>query len=162
MSKKFNDWLDEFVQQGADANDVSNWPENSSSGGSIGFKEGSKVIVDFSQYNYVVSHHGGTNVTVVFELHNVNDGGIVEYDSMITAAMVVEANEAENQLVAYFVVDGAYYQVLSNSVVIYEGDTSNVYNTSNLQDLPTVEFTMASDADGLVAVAGIEGVSVEY
>lgn len=161
MSKKFNDWLDEFVQQGADANDVSNWPENSSSGGSIGFKEGSKVIVDFDQYSYIVSHHGGLNATTVFELHSVNDGGVVEYDSTITATMIIEANEAENQLVAYFATQGDY-QVLSNSVVIYEGDTTEIYNTSDLQDLPTVEFTMASDADGLVAVAGIEGVSVEY
>lgn len=27
MGKKFNQWLDEFVKQGADAKDVTNWPE---------------------------------------------------------------------------------------------------------------------------------------
>lgn len=28
MTKEFKDWLDEFVKQGADAKDVTNWPEN--------------------------------------------------------------------------------------------------------------------------------------
>lgn len=28
MAKEFKDWLDEFVKQGADAKDVTNWPEN--------------------------------------------------------------------------------------------------------------------------------------
>ena len=28
MSKKLQEWLDEFIENGADASDVSNWPEN--------------------------------------------------------------------------------------------------------------------------------------
>ena len=33
MAKTFNKWLDEFVENGADASDVSNWPENTGGGG---------------------------------------------------------------------------------------------------------------------------------
>ncbi len=35
MSKKLNEWLDEFVENGADANDVTSWPENA--GGETGY-----------------------------------------------------------------------------------------------------------------------------
>ena len=33
MSKKLNEWLDEFVENGADPSDVTAWPENTGSGG---------------------------------------------------------------------------------------------------------------------------------
>lgn len=32
MAKKFNQWLDEFVENGADPKDVTNWPENAGGG----------------------------------------------------------------------------------------------------------------------------------
>lgn len=34
MAKDLNKWLDEFVENGADASDVINWPENAGGGGS--------------------------------------------------------------------------------------------------------------------------------
>ena len=34
MSKKLNQWLDEFIENGADASDVTNWPENAGGGDS--------------------------------------------------------------------------------------------------------------------------------
>ena len=33
MAKELNKWLDEFVENGADASDVINWPENAGGGG---------------------------------------------------------------------------------------------------------------------------------
>ena len=33
MAKKLNDWLDEFVESGADPKDVTDWPENAGGGG---------------------------------------------------------------------------------------------------------------------------------
>ncbi len=33
MSKKLNEWLDEFVENGADPSDVTAWPENAGGGG---------------------------------------------------------------------------------------------------------------------------------
>ncbi len=32
MAKTLQKWLDEFVNNGADANDVTNWPENTGGG----------------------------------------------------------------------------------------------------------------------------------
>ena len=33
MAKTLNKWLDEFIENGADASDVTNWPENAGGGG---------------------------------------------------------------------------------------------------------------------------------
>lgn len=44
MAKKLNDWLDEFVENGADATQVADWPENA--GG------GSATNTPFVQVNY--------------------------------------------------------------------------------------------------------------
>lgn len=35
MSKTLNKWLDEFVENGADANNVANWPENAGGGNKL-------------------------------------------------------------------------------------------------------------------------------
>ena len=35
MAKEFKKWIDEFVENGADAKDVTNWPENAGGGSSI-------------------------------------------------------------------------------------------------------------------------------
>ena len=40
MAKDLNKWLDEFVENGADANDVVNWPENAGGGGN------GEIIID--------------------------------------------------------------------------------------------------------------------
>ena len=39
MSKKLNEWLDEFVENGANPSDVTNWPENAGGG------DGGEVII---------------------------------------------------------------------------------------------------------------------
>lgn len=38
MGKKFNEWLDEFVEQGADATDITNWPQEAGGGGLVHHK----------------------------------------------------------------------------------------------------------------------------
>ena len=45
MAKKLNDWLDEFVENGADATQVVDWPENAGGGGST-------TNTSFVQVNY--------------------------------------------------------------------------------------------------------------
>jgi len=48
MSKKLNQWLDEFVENGADASDVENWPENAGGGDS------GEIVVDTSGTAYKI------------------------------------------------------------------------------------------------------------
>lgn len=47
MAKDLNKWLDEFVENGADANDVTNWPENA--GG-----DGGEIIIDTTYTIYTI------------------------------------------------------------------------------------------------------------
>lgn len=51
MSKKLNEWLDEFVENGADPSDITIWPENTGGGGEIITLEGENekeytIVVD--------------------------------------------------------------------------------------------------------------------
>ena len=48
MAKDLNKWLDEFVENGADANDVVNWPENAGGGGS------GEIIIDTYDTAYTI------------------------------------------------------------------------------------------------------------
>ncbi len=48
MSKKLNQWLDEFIDNGADASDVTNWPENAGGGDS------GEIVVDTSGTAYKI------------------------------------------------------------------------------------------------------------
>lgn len=52
MVKNLEQWLDEFVDNGADAKDVTNWPENSGGGTSKikTVKAGQKIRIDLSKY----------------------------------------------------------------------------------------------------------------
>lgn len=46
MAKTLNKWLDEFVENGADANNVTDWPENAGGGGdSTGLILGTELVV---------------------------------------------------------------------------------------------------------------------
>ena len=52
MVKNLEQWLDEFVDNGADAKNVTNWPENAGGGSSKikTVKAGQKIRIDLSKY----------------------------------------------------------------------------------------------------------------
>ena len=118
MSKKLNEWLDEFVENGADASDVTEWPENTGGSGTdispfIMVKANEKVVVDFSQYNYGYGTDGYYNPLV--------DGYVSTDDySAGQFGVFLTVNEEHTQLIATLVYDWGY-QHISNEVVIYEG-----------------------------------------
>lgn len=66
MVKNLEQWLDEFVDNGADAKDVTNWPENA--GGSASniktVKAGQKIRIDLSKYTEGIYHYE--------DFHNIN------------------------------------------------------------------------------------------
>lgn len=162
MSKQLNLWLDEFVENGADPKNVTDWPANGGSGGS-GITENSKIIVDFSQYSTSVNHEGIAWADHILYFYSKNDSGF--YSSEAAVSFVVEANEQETQLIAYWGYSDSY-TMLSNSVVIYEGDVSQINNTDELE-LPTVEFTIADDTyNGCICLPydsePREGITVVY
>ena len=48
MGKEFKDWVDEFVENGANPKDVTNWPENAGGGGSIEIFEWNQGVNDMT------------------------------------------------------------------------------------------------------------------
>ena len=59
MVKNLEQWLDEFVDNGADAKDVTNWPENAGSGSSKikTVKAGQKIRIDLSKYTELICQY---------------------------------------------------------------------------------------------------------
>lgn len=51
MSKQLNQWLDEFIENGADATDVTNWPENA------GGEKTPELQIINCNYSYIVNSY---------------------------------------------------------------------------------------------------------
>ena len=89
MAKNFNQWLDEFVDNGADANDVTNWPENAG-GGQGG--SGSNYLMTIMDYYQVVGKHISVDALIsLFENHQVNLDAELDPQSATLAG--IELNE---------------------------------------------------------------------
>ncbi len=75
MSKQLNEWLDEFVENGADASDVTAWPENAGGNGgevildavgtySIDVKEFSKAVANIpNSFTGEIGYRMGINAS---------------------------------------------------------------------------------------------------
>ena len=69
--------------------------------------------------------------------------------------IVVKKNGAENQLIASFG-EMSSYTSISNEVIIYEGDVSEMEDTSSiLSQLPTVEFTLTEVSNGEARICNL-------
>ena len=114
----------------------------------IMIKAGEKITVDFSQESIDINDYGDTGAGVTMsEYSNIwlRQG---EYKTLMLS---ITKNEANTQLVAH--IEDDQYQVLSNEVVIYEGDVSEIYNTESiLAQLPTVEFTVPNSYEDIIFI----------
>lgn len=115
------------------------------------FKASQKVVVDFSVGTYYFSEYGAY-------LNNIAYGSLSVDDEQTTTHspydLLISENEGQNQLVASLggYSDGEYVS-LSNEVVIYEGDVSQISDTSTIaSQLPKVEFTLANDYEGMTII----------
>lgn len=126
----------------------------------IVLKNGAKVKIDFSKYNYTIYEASAITYQYgrsLFESHP-------EYDTLvypdqgdgsfpfIPYFVIVFKNSAENQLIA--VLHDTYtYQEYTQQIVIYEGDVSGLEDTTTIADqLPTVEFTLANMKEGIMVI----------
>lgn len=78
MGKNFNQWLDEFVDNGADAKDVTNWPENGGGGQGGGDSKILGSTLEMAQY-LVGKHLVVDNLLALIEKYvpNYNDVQVV-------------------------------------------------------------------------------------
>ena len=98
MAKEFKDWVDEFVENGADAKDVTNWPENA--GGSSTVVPNPTLVGDEPNLTglevdgakYKVPQGGGNKLFTVQIRGRINDSD--NYPISLTTQ--VETNELTN------------------------------------------------------------------
>ena len=141
MSKKFENWLDEFVQAGADPKDVTNWSQGGSGSGIditpfVVMTETTPMYVDFSKHAMSISREGHEAINSI-----ANDVIASPYAYFNNFGIQIVPNESETQLIASIVGDYFNYQDISTSVVIYEGDVNSFVSTEDiLEHLPTVAF----------------------
>lgn len=165
MAKQLRDWLNEFVQNGADPNNVTDWPENAGSGGGIDFsplvaiEAGQKLVVDFSKGSYDIVYRNdydeGTYVS-----NNVYTSNDFEYG---TLQIMVAANEDATQLVAYLTGYYNNYVALTDQIVIYNGAAlTGEPSSTDLIDYawPTVEFTIDTQLKGKAILSINDGYSI--
>jgi len=148
MAKKLNEWLDEFVENGADASDVTEWPENAGGGGSgdfVGFKEGSTITVNLNTDFFITIESldpGYTNTLCCLGFYL--QGGIVkvyEDNEQDQLGIAFTLNEAKNQLLCCLssrVAGGETYQWLTDFAVVAEGDFSNIQDGNYLSDIAEI------------------------
>lgn len=115
------------------------------------FKANQKVVVDFSVGTYYFNETGAYLNNIAYNSISVDDeqtGSHSSYD------LIISENSGQNQLIASIGgFDGEAYISLSNEVVIYEGDVSQISDTSTIaSQLPKVEFTLTNDYKGKVVI----------
>ena len=140
MAKKLQEWLDEFIENGAD-------PENAGgdSDDFVGFKEGSTITVNLNTDFFITIESldpGYTNLLCCLGFYL--PGGIVrvyEDNEQDKLGIAFTLNGAKNQLLCCLssrVAEGETYQWLTDFVVIAEGDFSNIQDGDHLSDIATI------------------------
>lgn len=79
MAKQLNEWLNEFVENGADANDVSNWPENAG-GSSYTAGEGIDITDDVISVDNTIARKSDIPTTIT----KTTDSFIITYQDNTT------------------------------------------------------------------------------
>lgn len=170
MVKNLEQWLDEFVDNGADAKDVTNWPENAGGGASKikTVKAGQKIRIDLSKYTepiyyYEDFHNINMYLFSVSPIFKNSFGPIVNRDDYYTIvapsnqhfiSMII--NQSHTQVLCQAGVcdySGGVikYDSLMPTTVIYESEEPIILGESdevpqNIVDLfPTIEIEVSEN-----------------
>lgn len=181
MVKNFEQWLDEFVDSGADAKDVTNWPENAGGGTSNikTVKAGQKIRIDLSKYTgpilpYEDFHNINRYLFSISSIFKKSFGPIVnsdDYYNIITTnqyfiSMII--NQSHTQVLCQAGVcdySGSVikYDSLMPTTVIYESEEPIILGESDevpqkIVDLfPTIEIEVTEDIiDGIICIERTE------
>ncbi|MBS7256866.1 MAG: hypothetical protein KIG63_00275 [Methanobrevibacter sp.] len=177
MVKNLEQWLDEFVDNGADAKDVTNWPENAGGTSNIKtVKAGQKIRIVLSKYTAPIRYYE--------DFHNINMY-LFSISSIFKKSFgpIVSGNDyydiiaPGNQYFISMIINQSHTQVLCQAgvcdysggvikydslmptTVIYESEEPIILGESNevpqnIVDLfPTVEIEVPEDIiDGIICI----------
>lgn len=179
MAKNLEQWLDEFVDNGADTKDITNWPENAGGGASKikTVKAGQKIRIDLSKYTkpicyYEDFHNIQEYLFSVSYVFKNNFGPIVSsrndyYEIVMPSkqyfiSMII--NQSHTQVLCQAGVcdysgNDIKYDSLMPTTVIYESEEPIILGESNevqqnIVDLfPTIEIEVTEDIiDGIICI----------
>ena len=178
MVKNLEQWLDEFVDNGADAKDVTNWPENAGGGASKikTVKAGQKIRIDLSKYTKPIhSYEGKIELFSTLCISKNGFGPIFDnIDSLFTDGdmyyLAIRINQSHTQILcqAGIYSNGSDYDSLMPTTVIYESEKPIILGESdevpqNIVDLfPTVEIEVTEDIIGTIIYTGQTEYSIPF
>lgn len=166
MVKNLEQWLDEFVDNGADAKDVTNWPENAGGGASKikTVKAGQKIRIDLSKYTRpIYSYRDRIELFSTLCVSKNDLGPIIDnsdslfiYGDMYYLSIMINQNRTQILCQAGIYSSGSKYDSLMPTTVIYESEEPIILGESdevpqNIVDLfPTVEIEVSDDIIGTI------------
>lgn len=176
MAKELNKWLDEFVENGADPKNVTDWPEDAGGGGDgiliKTIKAGQKIRVDLSYYTnsiYQSDDDFHNSPMSLFATCSVNteqipisvlpsiipDNYYFFWEKSYLISMII--NEARTQILCEmgYPDENNNYHSIMPATVVYESATPIAYEdyqlpTEVMEQLPTIEAVVTSDLVGKV------------
>lgn len=179
MVKNLEQWLDEFVDNGADAKDVTNWPENAGGGASKikTVKAGQKIRIDLSKYTglilpYEDFHNINRYLFSISSIFKKSFGPIVSRDdyyemtmpgNQYFISMIINQNRTQvlcQAGICDYSGDVIKYDSLMPTTVIYESDEpipSEGEDGKVPQEVvnlfPTIEIEVTEDIiDGVICI----------
>ena len=171
MGKKFNQWLDEFVDNGANPKDVTNWPKNAGGGS---YTAGNGITI--TDENVINADVKTVQVNHIEDLTNeqceaLNSADVViENDAYIYIVTNKNASNLNLVLILNNEVDEVHYlkdadsweydstttSMLDEFKIVYLYDTAGDVNEEDIQKIIDGAFVMINETTMLLPVAIID------
>lgn len=125
MAKDLNRWLDEFVENGADASDVVNWPENAGGGGGeVGVDtNGATYTIDPVELVKLANSIGDGSGTIV-DYYTADGSGISSVRSIIYLIYMRNTYSLEIGSDTIFSIDGDHFTSWSDHITEHAAEIS--------------------------------------
>lgn len=147
MAKKLNQWLDEFIENGADASDVTSWPENAGGG------DGGEIVIDTSGTIYTIDP---VELARLASFISYNGEGSIGDAYGIDGS----GNEHAGSIVYLLCMDSTYsLQIGSNTIFSIDGDHFTNWSDHITEYATEISAEEIITGDGEIFVGIIRGSS---
>lgn len=126
MAKDLNKWLDEFVENGADASDVVNWPENAGGGGSEVTIDTSGAVytidpIELAKLISFIPDHGTGSIG---DVYGIDGSGNSDVDSIVYLSYTSNTHSLQIRSKTIFSIDGDHFTSWSDHITEHATEIS--------------------------------------
>lgn len=133
MAKLFNKWLDEFVQQGADADKVIDWPENVAGDGTLPIEVPSATAISFVKPALTITPGNYSDL----EQYNPTFSYIITFNNIDT----IESNSTTVGDITPYLNEGSNtVSIVSKSTIRVSENQENIAYSSAFTDTITLTY----------------------